>query len=385
MTVVFNMAVGGPVLNVAGGAVLSHGGTVMYGTVGNDIVGYVNVGGGAGFELGTDREVFRLIHNNDGSITFDLRDQLDHSNPLNLPLGPGESASIQLNLSPALLLQDFDGDVTALPAGRFHCLGRKRHSGEHGALRPGRRRRGRLNQATGTLPTPDSSTGNGSSIFGSDEVMITNAQLLTLVQPGADEEVQFSLNALLGGNVFTVNNENVESRGSNVRYGYDTATQTIVGFVDNNVVNGTYEAGDRVVFRLTALGGGDFRFDLLDQLDHDIFNVSGTGDARTFYHRPVANDRGDRLRWRRRQSRCGFHPGRGRERRAFARRESGGRAAGRGRHEFRVRRDAGVHELLHRQSWCGRAGRRLELLAADHGWAERPVRYADRFCGRAER
>ncbi len=60
-----------------------------------------------------------------------------------------------------------------------------------------------------------------------------------------------------------------------------TATQTIVGFVDEQRSNFTYEAGDRVVFRLTALPGGNFRFDLLDQLDHNIFNTSGTGDART--------------------------------------------------------------------------------------------------------
>ena len=101
------------------------------------------------------------------------------------------------------------------------------------------------------------------------------------MQPGADEEVLFSLNTALGGNVFTVNNENVEYLNQNVRFGYDSATQTIVGFVDENVSNGTYEAGDHVVFRLTALPGGNFRFDLLDQLDHNIFNTSGTGDAPT--------------------------------------------------------------------------------------------------------
>src|SRR5262249_34962265 len=32
---------------------------------------------------------------------------------------------------------------------------------------------------------------------------------------------------------------------------------------------------------LTALGGGNFRFDLLDQLDHNIFGAVGTGDTRT--------------------------------------------------------------------------------------------------------
>ena len=281
VTVVLNMGVSGQVLNVAGGDVRSHGELVLFGTVGSEIVGYVNVGGGAGFQAGTDREVFRVTLNNDGSITFDLRDQLDHSNPQNLPLGPGESALIELNLSPALLIQDFDGDTTALPPGLFTVSVENDIPANTALFVQVGVGEDEMSQAPGTLPTPDLSTGNGSSAFGSDEVIITNVQLQTLVQPGADEEVLFSLNTALGGNVFTVNNENVEYLNQNVRFGYDSATQTIVGFVDENVSNGTYEAGDHVVFRLTALPGGNFRFDLLDQLDHNIFNTSGTGDART--------------------------------------------------------------------------------------------------------
>ena len=57
VTVVLNMGVSGQVLNVAGGDVRSHGELVLFGTVGSEIVGYVNVGGGAGFQAGTDREV----------------------------------------------------------------------------------------------------------------------------------------------------------------------------------------------------------------------------------------------------------------------------------------------------------------------------------------
>ena len=194
---------------------------------------------------------------------------------------PGESALIELNLSPALLARDFDGDTTALPPGLFTVSVENDIPANTALFVQVGVGEDEMSQAPGTLPTPDLSTGNGSSAFGSDEVIITNAQLQTLVQPGADEEVLFSLNTALGGNVFTVNNENVEYLNQNVRFGYDSATQTIVGFVDENISNGTYEAGDHVVFRLTALPGGDFRFDLLDQLDHNIFNTSGTGDART--------------------------------------------------------------------------------------------------------
>ena len=45
---------------------------------GGALVGFVQVGGGAGFDLGVDREVFRVADKGNGNFTFDLRDQLDH-------------------------------------------------------------------------------------------------------------------------------------------------------------------------------------------------------------------------------------------------------------------------------------------------------------------
>jgi hypothetical protein len=64
-----NSTVSGNVTTTGGAAVLSQGANVIWGTDGGALVGFVNVGGGAGYDAGTDRLVFRLTDNGDGTFS----------------------------------------------------------------------------------------------------------------------------------------------------------------------------------------------------------------------------------------------------------------------------------------------------------------------------
>ncbi len=99
----------GNVQTTAGINVLSNGSQVVYGTDGDDIVGYVEVSG-AGFDAATDREVFRLSEQDDGSFAFDLNDQVDHSG------NDDDSEILTLNLTSAFTATDFDGDQVVFDA-----------------------------------------------------------------------------------------------------------------------------------------------------------------------------------------------------------------------------------------------------------------------------
>src|SRR5262249_40406580 len=103
-------SVSGNVVTTTGAAVLSQGANVIWGTDGNTLVGFVNIGGGAGYDAGTDRLVFRLTDNGDGTFTFDLKDQLDHAQ------ASGDNSVLTLNLTGAFTATDFDGDAVTLNA-----------------------------------------------------------------------------------------------------------------------------------------------------------------------------------------------------------------------------------------------------------------------------
>src|SRR5207244_2101733 len=87
----------------------SQGALVLYDVTGNTLTGYVEVGGGAGFQAGTDRAVFTLAVTSGGTYTFTLLDQLDHAT------GNGEN-NLALDLSSAVKFTDFDGDSVPLSA-----------------------------------------------------------------------------------------------------------------------------------------------------------------------------------------------------------------------------------------------------------------------------
>ena len=113
-----------------------------------------------------------------------------------------------------------------------------------------------------------------------DEATITNAMLQAAVTPGADEivggGVTFALNTSVSGPLTTTGGVAVTSQGAAVLL--DGAGSDIVGFVDLGGTVGQFDLGtDREVFRLSPAGGGNFLFDLKDQLDH-LPLAAGDGD-----------------------------------------------------------------------------------------------------------
>ena len=112
VTFALNTSVSGALTTTAGVAVTSQGAAVLLDGAGADIVGFVDLGGTVGqFDLGTDREVFRLSPSG-SDFLFDLKDQLDHS-----PGAPGtDLETLTLDLTGAFTATDFDGDVVPLAA-----------------------------------------------------------------------------------------------------------------------------------------------------------------------------------------------------------------------------------------------------------------------------
>ncbi|MBI2754436.1 MAG: hypothetical protein HYX46_13155 [Betaproteobacteria bacterium] len=97
----------------------SKGASVMIVSDGTTLHGYVNNGGGAGFDEG-DREVFTLTVGSDGSYTFTLKDQIDHPS-LNDANGDNTEnlLATPLDLSGYVVATDADGDKLTLAAGAF--------------------------------------------------------------------------------------------------------------------------------------------------------------------------------------------------------------------------------------------------------------------------
>jgi T1SS-143 domain-containing protein len=257
-----NSTVSGNVVTTTGAAVLSQGANVIWGTDNGTLVGFVNVGGTAGYNAGTDRLVFRLTDNGDGTFTFDLKDQVDHA------AGSGDNSILTLNLTSAFTATDFDGDAVALNANSIRVeVENDVPQAVSGAFVSIHVDEDELTTASG-----DNSTGITDGDADTDQATFSSASLAGLVNAGADEKVDFDLNMSVSGNVTTTGGAAVLSQGANVIWG--TNNGTLVGFV--NLGGGAgYDAGtDRLVFRLTDNGNGTFTFDLKDQLDHP----EGSGD-----------------------------------------------------------------------------------------------------------
>ena len=74
-----NLGASGNVVTTGGAPVLSQGANVVWGTSAGALVGFVNLGGGAGFDLGIRPGGVRVTDDGSGTFTFDLRDQIDHT------------------------------------------------------------------------------------------------------------------------------------------------------------------------------------------------------------------------------------------------------------------------------------------------------------------
>jgi large repetitive protein len=105
-----------PVLKTTGGTdITSQGKTVRYTVDGSGLVmtGYADVDGNGLYAAGTDRIVFTMTITNasTGAYTFELNDQVDHTT------ASGETGILSMNLSPALVATDYDGDQATRSSG----------------------------------------------------------------------------------------------------------------------------------------------------------------------------------------------------------------------------------------------------------------------------
>jgi VCBS repeat-containing protein len=99
----------------------SKGSDVVIVSDGTTLTGYVNVGGGAGYDSGTDRAVFTLTVGGDGSYVFTLIDQIDHPSLNGLTGDDTENLLTNdgIDLSSFVVAMDGDGDTIGLGAGAF--------------------------------------------------------------------------------------------------------------------------------------------------------------------------------------------------------------------------------------------------------------------------
>ena len=180
-----NLALSGAVTTIDGDPVKSQGGAVLFGSLGGDIVGYVQVGGSPGFDFGVDREVFRLHANGDGSFLFDLRDQIDHAPAAD------DDGTLALNLSGAFTASDADGDTLSFGSGTINVVVENDVPLATTATAIVHVDEDDMTGAAGG----DLSTGNSDGADGiGDEATFTNTQLQALVNPGADGPMVFFLN-----------------------------------------------------------------------------------------------------------------------------------------------------------------------------------------------
>ena len=101
---------GGNVKTTGGDNVTSEGVTVKYANgPGGSIIGFADTNGN-GFKGATEREVFRITDNGDGSFTFDLKDKIDH----NPPGGNNDDETLTIDLTSLFTAEDFDHDKVTL-------------------------------------------------------------------------------------------------------------------------------------------------------------------------------------------------------------------------------------------------------------------------------
>ena len=224
------------------------------------MTGSADENGNTTFNDGVDRVVFRLTQTagtgtpddpTDDAWTFDLEDQLDHAP------AAGDTATLGLALTAAFTAADFDGDAVALPADAItvHVENDVPELVSEPFTSITVVEDALLTTAPGDAG--DLSDGNldGGQDNSDDEGTFTYADLSALVSPGADEPLAFELTAFADDTtaVKDTSNVQVKSQGKNVFYHSVSATE-VIGFADVDG-SGTFNGGDRVVFRLTQTAG----------------------------------------------------------------------------------------------------------------------------------
>jgi T1SS-143 domain-containing protein len=233
--------------NAVAPALFSHGDAVTYSVSGDTLT--ASAGG---------RVVFTLHDNGDQTFTFVLKDQLDHAN------GSGDYATLTINLASAFIATDSDGDSVVLD-GTINIAVENDVPVQNFSASVS----GSVQEDALTLANSDGhAVGNPE---GSDQTTVATGSLSSLVWVGADEPGTFSLESSPGGL------PSITSHGAAVQY--SVSGDTLTAYVDSNH-NGQLDAGDRDIFTLQVSSNGDYKFTLLDKIDH-LPNVPANDDTQT--------------------------------------------------------------------------------------------------------
>jgi T1SS-143 domain-containing protein len=226
----------------------------------------------------TDRTIFKLTLNEDGTYKFELFDQLDHdpADGQNYDLEDGVPGDVSfIDFGEIIQATDYDGDSVLLDDVfkikiRDDVPTLVKHQTESVTVDEDDIQNG---QSLGT--SPDDGNADGSYSGESDEAIggpaTVEGSLSHLVQSGADENVTFSfINAQLA--LAALSALDLKSHGTELSYQFD-AGGNLVAYAD--------EQTDRTVFKLTLASDGTYKFELFDQLDHDPYNdiIDGIGSG----------------------------------------------------------------------------------------------------------
>ena len=193
-----------------------------------------------------ERPVFTLTLDSDGDYKFTLLDQLDHAPDA------GENL-LAIDFSSLVRAADFDGDKATLNTGTFTIKVIDDIPIANGAMEMGTVEEEQLSGGNeDTAPAEDEDmVVDGGEVFQDVTTDMASGSVAALVDFGADGPADdpFSLSSI------TTDLPTLLSQGETVAYD-----------VQGNTLTGT--AGERPVFTLELQTNGDYKFTLLDQLDH---------------------------------------------------------------------------------------------------------------------
>ncbi|WP_449394901.1 T1SS-143 repeat domain-containing protein [Devosia riboflavina] len=260
----------------------SGGQTLSYDVQGNVLYGFVNANGiGQSYDVGEDRPVFKLTLNADGSYKFELIDQLDHDR------GDGQNFDLQdslanqdvssINFGKVILATDNDGDSVSLN-GAFQIKIRDdvpeliRGQSEIRTVDEDDIRTnsdGLPGGSTGTSPNANSEGQGDNSRTGSNGAAYVQGSLAHLVQSGADEGLTFGF---VSENSVRSQLSALGLKSNGETLSYDVQGNVLYAFANKGGnIGQSYDVGDdRPVFKLTLNADGSYKFELIDQLDHDL-------------------------------------------------------------------------------------------------------------------
>ena len=241
-----------------------------------DAVSYQVTGGNTLTATAAGRTVFTLTVNSDGSWSFDLDDQLDHTAAsgdagLNLRTNAaGSTSTPSIDFSSLIVATDFDGDkVIGAATGSFRIAVENDAPINNAAPVTGAVDEDSLNNFV-----PATQFGSTGNLDATNVGTVATGSLATLVTVGADEPAAFSLSGTFSG----LTSQALASKGAALSYA--VSGNTLTGFVNLTGSATVFDAGDRPVFTLTLSGTNNstYTFTLLDQIDHLGSNLSGSGD-----------------------------------------------------------------------------------------------------------